>query len=142
MSYKSPIDICITQLRIDREKAVEEQVFRAVQGIKVDVNKEELIRALRYDRDQYDNGYKDGYDDGYDRNTFNIAQEIYTALHNEIIDAINCNYNVIKEREEKHKVNRYEDDFCQYCNGKIHALEGILYFMDELMDKYTNESEE
>lgn len=137
MNYKSPIDICITQMRIDREKAIEDQVFRATQSINVDVNKEELIKALRYDRNQYEKGYKDGYDDGYDKHSSEVAREIYTALHNEIMDAIRSNYDVIKEREEKHNVNRYEDTFCYYADGKIHALEGILYFMDELMKKYT-----
>ena len=31
----------------------------------INVNKEELIKALKYDRDQYEKGYDDGYDEGF-----------------------------------------------------------------------------
>ena len=71
-----------------------------------------------------------------------IAREIYVALYNEIIDARASNFDVIKERETKHNVNRYEDGFCMYCDGKIHALEGILYFVEELIKKYTEGTNE
>ena len=71
-----------------------------------------------------------------------VAREIYVALYNEIIDARANNFDVIKEREAKHNVNRYEDGFCMYCDGKIHALDGILYFVDELIQKYTEVQDE
>ena len=74
---------------------------------------------------------------GYELGKREVARKIYVELYNEIIDARNSNYEVIKEREVKHNVNRYEDNFCQYCYGKIHALDGIAYFIDELAKKYT-----
>jgi len=39
--------------------------FQAAKSVAPMVDKEELIRALRYDRDQYDRGYSDGYSRGY-----------------------------------------------------------------------------
>ena len=72
----------------------------------------------------------------YENGKREVVREIYTALYNEIIDAQNSNFEAIKERETKHNVNRYEDGFCQYCDGKIHALDGIFYFITELTKKY------
>ena len=54
--YKSPIDIIYGQM----ETQLEGTVLKAVQNVGVNVDKEELIRALKYDRNQYDKGYADG----------------------------------------------------------------------------------
>lgn len=54
--YKSPIDIIYGQM----ETQLEGTVLKAVQNVGVNVDKEELIRALQYDRDQYHKGYSDG----------------------------------------------------------------------------------
>lgn len=43
----------------EEEKAIMTQV-----RMYVDVEKDELIKALAYDRGQYEKGYKDGYDKG------------------------------------------------------------------------------
>ncbi len=60
--YKAPIEICRTVEDII-QKVVEEtdnQVYEAVFRVGVNVEKEELIKALRYDREQYAKGYADG----------------------------------------------------------------------------------
>ena len=60
--YKAPIEICRTIEDIN-QKVVEEtdnQVYEAVCRVGVNVDKEELIKALRYDRGQYEKGYADG----------------------------------------------------------------------------------
>lgn len=67
MSYKSPIGIAVTQMRIEQEKKLEGDIFRAIQEVGITVDKEQLIKALRYDRHQYNKGYNDGYDDGFDK---------------------------------------------------------------------------
>lgn len=54
--YKSPIEIIYGQMQTNMEN----NIYEAVQKYGVNVDKEELIRALQYDRDQYDEGYKDG----------------------------------------------------------------------------------
>lgn len=56
MLYESPINIIQGQLKIE----LEGKVMKAVQNVGVEVDKEELIRALQYDRDQYDKGFRDG----------------------------------------------------------------------------------
>ena len=53
--YKSPIDIIYGQI----ETQMEGDILRAVQKYGINVDKEELIRALQYDREQYNKGYAD-----------------------------------------------------------------------------------
>ena len=60
-SYVSPITVLETEMQIH----VENGVYKAVKNVGFDVDKDELIRALRYDREQYKKGYEQGYRDGY-----------------------------------------------------------------------------
>lgn len=53
--YKSPIEIIYGQLNLQFEN----DLVKAVQDCEIHVDKEELIKALKYDREQYEKGYKD-----------------------------------------------------------------------------------
>ena len=54
--YKSPIEIITESMQTD----LENQILSSVLKTDVSVDKEELIKALNYDRDQYQKGYADG----------------------------------------------------------------------------------
>lgn len=56
--FESPIKIITDGMRTE----IEGQVLRAVQNVGVIVDKEELLKALQYDREQYSKGYADGYE--------------------------------------------------------------------------------
>lgn len=56
MSYESPINIIYGQMQLQMEN----EVCSAVQKVGINVNKDELIKALAYDRCQYEKGYADG----------------------------------------------------------------------------------
>ena len=61
--YESPIDIVettVNQICREMAKQKEEQIYQTIIKIGVNVDKEELIKALSYDRDQYNKGFKDG----------------------------------------------------------------------------------
>ena len=59
--YESPIDMfSVTEYVHHIDDQLENAVYEAITKVGINVNKEELIRALQYDRDQYDKGYKDG----------------------------------------------------------------------------------
>ena len=60
--YESPIRL-VEQISSDISKQKENDIYNVVCKYAVDVNKEELLHALQYDRDQYNKGYKDGHDD-------------------------------------------------------------------------------
>ena len=59
--YESPItqfvDKTLTQIIKTEEDNL---VYEVQQAISYEINKEELIKALKYDRDQYQKGYEDG----------------------------------------------------------------------------------
>lgn len=54
--YKSPVELITKEMNTQ----IEEDIFNAIQEVAVDVDKEELIKALQYDRNQYEQGYIDG----------------------------------------------------------------------------------
>ena len=59
--YKSPINIYETAMDTIIEQR-ENAIFAKIQdAIDVQVDRDELIRALQYDRGQYEKGYRDGF---------------------------------------------------------------------------------
>lgn len=62
MSYESPINI-IQDTVNEIVEMHDNTVYMKIREI-VDVDKKELLKALAYDRDQYDKGYKEGYKRG------------------------------------------------------------------------------
>ena len=61
--YEPPIDITVTmhELYNSLESSREDQiVMHLKENYAIEVNKEELIKALQYDRSQYDKGFRDG----------------------------------------------------------------------------------
>ena len=57
--YESPIELVSHAITQELNKQTDEAVCRAVQRIGVNINKDELIKALQYDRQQYEKGYAD-----------------------------------------------------------------------------------
>ena len=55
--YESPIEPIKTKIQIQ----FEDDCVKAIQSCGFNVNKEELVKALIYDRKQYEKGYADGY---------------------------------------------------------------------------------
>ena len=53
--YESPIDIIYSNMQMK----LENEVFKAIQNVGINVDKDELIKALSYDRQQYKKGYAD-----------------------------------------------------------------------------------
>lgn len=60
--YQSPIEILFGAMKIveKQNNEIEEYVYEYMQEIGVNVDREELLKALRYDRDQYEKGFADG----------------------------------------------------------------------------------
>ena len=81
--YESPIKIITGQIKTNYEDAI----YRAVQNVGINVDKEELLKALQYDRGQYEEGFRDG-----ERHTLrqikNLLPEwLYTAIKENLIKA-------------------------------------------------------
>lgn len=73
MAYESPIKINyqegIPEFRTFYKEINEKLECRIMASVQekmaIEIDKNELTRALDYDRDQYKKGYQDGYQDGY-----------------------------------------------------------------------------
>ena len=65
--YKSPITIIESTMDSFAKSIIKQKddaIFAEIQhSFGVDLDREELIRALKYDREQYDKGYADGIRD-------------------------------------------------------------------------------
>lgn len=59
-NYKSPISIWLTESQKAFEEQTEKQVYKEIINVGVEVDKEELLKALKYDREQYEKGFKEG----------------------------------------------------------------------------------
>ena len=75
--------------------------------------------------------YKNGYAAG--------VKEFCRQLHAEILEARDSNFKAKEERIEKYGA---EDGFTMYCDGKIHALDGIDYFADNLAKEMVGKNEQ
>lgn len=59
--YESPIQMIMDNIQTQMIQQEEDQLLMQVQkSLGFDIDKNELLRALKYDRDQYEKGYKDG----------------------------------------------------------------------------------
>lgn len=58
--YKSPIELIITDIQHQVTEKCEEACYEVVMHYIPNVDRAELLKALEYDRDQYEKGYRDG----------------------------------------------------------------------------------
>lgn len=63
LGYESPISMITEQLAMNIAKQTDDGVCEAVAKIGIVVDKDELVKALQYDRGQYDKGYVKGFND-------------------------------------------------------------------------------
>lgn len=75
--YKSPIELISKEMSIK----LEDDICRAIQSYNIDINKEELLKALQYDRHQYEKGYADGLDDGYNKAIKEFAEKLKSKTY-------------------------------------------------------------
>ena len=59
--YESPISVFVSDITTEILNEQENEIMKAVMSVGVNVDKDELVKALRYDRQQYDKGYSEGY---------------------------------------------------------------------------------
>ena len=86
--YESPINFIFGDIQTQIVKQQENEVYMAVQKCGVDVDKEELMRALQYDREQYEQGYEDAVNDITSSiiKKFREKQRWYLDLYDKYLD--------------------------------------------------------
>ena len=78
--YKSPIEKIYREIQARMAQEDENMIMTAIREVGVNVDKEELIKALQYDRNQYTKGYEDGKNDVLDKIRAEIA-DIYCGQY-------------------------------------------------------------
>ena len=59
--YQSPIEILTNSfIKEQAERLDNEILYRATMETGIDIDRDELVKALQYDRNQYEKGYLDG----------------------------------------------------------------------------------
>ena len=64
MTYESPFAMVVEKMATEIAEKFDGEVMTAISKYHIDVNKDELVKALAYDRGQYEKGYADGFADG------------------------------------------------------------------------------
>ncbi len=68
--YDPPVDIIYDKVKYNLENGIME----AIQRVGINVDKTELLRAMQYDRDQYNKGFSDGKLSGYAERDMEIVR--------------------------------------------------------------------
>ena len=111
-----------SMIKVIEEQAnahLEQEIMSVVKRVGISVDKEELIRALKYDRGQYEKGYEDGKRDGEKR----IA-----ALELLLDWAIECDfgYDNIPDEYEQYKDEVKDMDY----------KEGLIYIAERKIEEW------
>jgi hypothetical protein len=133
-TYKGKCTDCPAFVKVDRSNC-KQVLLGAIEIInRLQAENERLKENLNIDLEnfatEYDNKIK-----------AEAYKEFADKVCDEITDAIINNGKVIKERIEKHNVNRLEDNFCCMCDGKIMALGGIEYFIKNLLKELVGDGD-
>ena len=76
IKYKSPLEVFSRGVRLN----VEGEVMKAIHECEIFVDKDELIKALKYDREQYVKGFEDGCRERVDKLKAECAMEIFEDI--------------------------------------------------------------
>ena len=105
--YESPIEKIYGELQVQMAKEDENMVMNAVRKVGINVNKEELIKALHYDRNQYTKGYKDGKSDVLDKIRAEIENQCDLIKKDYCKDCYDCD-SVMGVREILEVIDKYK----------------------------------
>ena len=70
--YVSPIQTIASQI----EMSMDGEILKACQRVGIEVDKDELIKALEYDRKQYEAGYRAGFEAGRQKAKQELIEQI------------------------------------------------------------------
>lgn len=98
--YESPITILQNQI----DGAIKNEVFEVAQRFGIYVDEEEIIKALKYDREQYNKGYEDGVASAHEQAHWEIDCDGYYPY------CSNC-----RHEPEGRTMTKY----CENCGAKM-----------------------
>ena len=108
--YQSPIEVICNDIKY----RFEEDVYKAIQNVDIKVNKDELIKALLYDRDQYNKGFYDGLLAKSEAEPVKYGKPI-VYYHGENTFSYECS--ICRMPIDK------KDFYCRWCGAKLIKVE-------------------
>ena len=84
--YESPIKIIEQQMQMQ----MEDDILKAVKKVGIDVDKVELLHALKCDREQYDKGYLDGVKEVCDRLKEQLESDVSYFKEHDVWSEFSC----------------------------------------------------
>ena len=125
ITITSPITIAdeITKKLLGEE---EDTIVSYIQTLDIRVDKDELVKALRYDRDQYNKGYADALEDVIKHGEWEITE---AWPHN--VYCSRCHTRYAQTHWPVWRDGSLPRDFCPSCGAKM-KIEGIKEWNNEL----------
>lgn len=110
MSYESPIDIVVGEVQFK----FEQDVMKAIQSYDICVDRDELIKALQYDRHQYEKGFADAC-------KLNRKQNVGEWIkHCNTYECSVCKEELfIEYAEDYDAIEDWSLRFCPFCGSKM-----------------------
>ena len=129
--YESPITGYVRSTIEDLNVARDEAIVSTIrEQYAIDCNREELIKALAYDRNQYNKGYSDGYEVA--RKTYEKPQGewLIGQCHPHNVYCSNCFKTYAQAGWEVWKDGSLARDYCPNCGadmtGKINTKSALM----------------
>lgn len=110
--YVSPIDVYLTEMLTQYDNAI----MKAVCNVGINVDKEELIKALKYDRDQYKKGYQDALTENADMRK--IIHGKWIDYEDSFTDGYYANCSNCGYQMDVHEERGYFN-FCPHCGADM-----------------------
>ena len=99
MSYKSPIEIVVGEVKTK----FEDDAMSVIHSYGICVDKEELVKALQYDRNQYKQGFVDGCRVDKGKIRAEVAREIFEEIYEDCFDQFGyIDYEALAELKKKY----------------------------------------
>lgn len=110
--YESPIEVIYEDIANKLQFKMENDICTAICSYGINVNRDELIKALAYDRNQYEKGYSEGHIDGMLQ-----AEKLYARPIGRWIteDALHCLYYCSNCRNNGERIMPY----CPWCGADM-----------------------
>lgn len=116
MSYIPPVETNYSDTIIKEiVKENEERIYQAIIKQSIKVDKYELIKALQYDRNQYEKGYQDGLDDAVKHGFW--KQKKLDTFRKYSVECSCCGSEYIGNYDAYHDPDEFI--FCPNCGARM-----------------------
>lgn len=113
--YESPITTIVKDLGMKVAQSFDDAVEKELQGFEyemgVHIDRDELIKALKYDRDQYDKGYEDGKADAVQHGHWIIVADEWDC------ELAVCSVCCEEFHDGDNDTIEYEPNYCPNCGA-------------------------